>query len=268
MGGINRDDETVLALMKKLAISGGLRLMDFFDFNRNATQSKRGAGAATRLAETSAERLIVNGLLDIADARDCISANFAAGEQALLTEEFFLIDALDGSDAFGEGQPEFSVNIALVRSGYVVAGVVYSPVQHELYSGCNAKAELTLFEPSAGEWQTRRIHARELANIPTVVSSRLPRAYRIDRFDQQFFEPHIIEGSAALKLCTVAAGKADLYPCFDDTREWRTAAGQAVLEAAGGRVRAYSNSVLQYGKHGRSSRFSNPWFVAEGQRGP
>lgn len=175
---------------------------------------------------------------------------------------FFLVDPLDGTRGFVERNGEFTVNIALVEHGIATAGVIYAPDSHRLYVG----------ERGAGAWRRigtgpeERIHVRPapaegLAMIASRTTAEATRA-RLAHLPIADFVP----SSSSFKFCLIAEGSADVYPRFGPTMEWDTAAGQAILEAAGGRVMALDGDIeagpLGYGKVDRA--FENPHFIAWG----
>ncbi|MEN9475568.1 MAG: hypothetical protein RIS48_2290 [Pseudomonadota bacterium] len=178
-----------------------------------------------------------------------------------LGERFWLVDPLDGTREFVQRNGEFTVNVALIEQGWPVLGVVLAPALGQLYAGAAGLGAFTQFGSDAG---TRRpIEARRPpAEGLTVLASRShgdQAALNAFLADQPV--ARIRQAGSSLKLCLLAAGEADLYPRFGRTMEWDIAAGQAVLEAAGGRVEDLQGQPLRYGKPG----FENPDFLAWGR---
>lgn len=178
-----------------------------------------------------------------------------------LGERFWLVDPLDGTREFVQRNGEFTVNVALIEQGRPVLGVVLAPALGQLYAGAAGLGAFTQFGSDAG---TRR--AIECRRPPaeglTVLASRShgdQAALNAFLADQPV--ARIRQAGSSLKLCLLAAGEADLYPRFGRTMEWDIAAGQAVLEAAGGRVEDLQGQPLRYGKPG----FENPDFLAWGR---
>ena len=170
---------------------------------------------------------------------------------------FWLVDPLDGTREFVARNGEFTVNIALVRDGEPVLGVVFAPALGRLYAGeCGQGAWL---DEAGGrrEIRSRRVPAAGL----TVATSRVhgDRATVDVLLRGQPVAHHLVAGSS-LKFGLLASGQADVYPRYGRTMEWDTAAGQAVLVAAGGAVRDTAGQPLRYGKPG----FENPHFIARG----
>ena len=188
----------------------------------------------------------------------------AAGKIPKVAEEFFLVDPLDGTKEFLSRNGEFTVNIALIKNGIPVMGVVYAPALSRMYVGeqgygaqlCESEASKPINKPM---W--RSIKTRVLpADGATVLASRSHRDAETEAFLTTLPVKRIISAGSSLKFCTIAAGQADIYPRFGRTMEWDTAAGQAVLTAAGGKVNCATGEPLVYGKTQRG--FDNPAFIA------
>jgi 3'(2'), 5'-bisphosphate nucleotidase len=178
--------------------------------------------------------------------------------ETALPTRFWLVDPLDGTKEFISRNGEFTINVALIEDGSPVLGVVYAPALRALYA---ADAE--------GAWELdeggrRRIAVREIPpEGATIVSSRSHGdAEALDRFAGQHRVASSICAGSSLKFCLIAAARADAYPRFGRTMEWDTAAGDAVVRAAGGSVLDLAGEPLRYGKPG----FENPHFIAWGGR--
>ena len=172
---------------------------------------------------------------------------------------FWLVDPLDGTREFVKRNGDFTVNIALVENGRPALGIVYVPAQDRLFAGCGRGTAIL----SEGGDPPRPIAARTppLDGL-TVLDSRSHRnADQLDRFLADLPVRERIHAGSSLKFCLVATGEADIYPRFGPTSEWDTAAGQAVVEAAGGSVRRLDGTPLTY--RGRPD-FLNPFFVVRG----
>ena len=204
-----------------------------------------------------AEALILPELAALTPDVPIVSEEAAArGVVPEAGSRFWLVDPLDGTKEFVSRNGEFTVNIALVEEGRPVLGVVFVPARDRLYAGA---VGVGAFAEDRGrrEIACRRPPAEGL----TVVSSRShgdPEALA-SFLDGRSVAAEVTAGSS-LKFCLVAAGDADLYPRLGRTMEWDTAAGHAVVSAAGGRVSAVGGGELGYGKPG----FENPHFVARG----
>ena len=174
-------------------------------------------------------------------------------------QRFFLVDPLDGTRSFVRGEPEFTVNIGLIENGKPVLGVIYCPPQDILYFGMvgeNAYKQIGSAGPQI--IKTRSTPSDGL----TVVRSRSHPSKATNDYLETLQVKEIISGSSSVKFCMVAEGSADIYPRFGRTMEWDTAAGHAILNAAGGRVETADGKPFLYGKAG----FENPAFIAFGGR--
>jgi len=188
----------------------------------------------------------------------------AAGNVPVVAEEFFLVDPLDGTREFVHRRGEFTVNIALIRHAAPVVGVVYAPATGQLFAanvaaGSAGRAILDPANPIATVLEPIQVRALPAAGV-TAVASRSHRTAQTDAYLAQYPIAELVAVGSSLKFCLVAAGEADLYPRMGPTMEWDTAAGHAVLLAAGGRLISADGAPLRYGK----PQFRNPWFVASG----
>ena len=177
--------------------------------------------------------------------------------------EFWLIDPLDGTKEFIKKNGEFTVNIALIRDGFPVLGVVYLPVDEILY--CAEKGSRAFKEDRSGNLSKifNGVHYDELERIK-VVASRSHITDEVKEFVEglknEGKEVEMISVGSSLKLCLVAEGSANIYPRFGPTMEWDTGAAQAVVMESGREVLNFeTNELLNYNK----KSLLNPWFVVE-----
>jgi 3'(2'), 5'-bisphosphate nucleotidase len=218
-------------------------------------------------ADVESEAIILAGLKRIAPEVPVIAEEAAAGgAETIAGEKFFLVDPLDGTREFLSRNGEFTVNIALVEHGEPVAGVVYAPAIGRMFWGerGHGAAEAQLApegDADAANWRPIHVRRRPQAGL-TVVASRSHRDARTDDWLSTVDIGELVSAGSSLKFCLLAAGEADLYPRFGRTMEWDTAAGHAVLSAAGGRVATEDGAPLTYGKRARG--FDNPGFIASG----
>ena len=185
---------------------------------------------------------------------------YAAGHQPDISGGlFWLVDALDGTKEFIEKRGEFTVNIALIEFGVPIFGVVHAPAKKRTFWGAQSLGAFT-----AGEDPTPCvISTREPdTNGVVIVASRSHRSGE-DNFLRQFNVKKTVNTGSSLKFCLVATGEADIYPRMGPTSEWDTAAGHAILIAAGGQMTQIDGSPFVYGKN----NILNPHFIARGQIG-
>src|SRR5690606_34790362 len=175
----------------------------------------------------------------------------AAGRIPDVGRRFFLVDPLDGTRGFVKRTGEFAVNIGLIDAHEPVAGVVYAPVGAALYYGERGVGAFRRIgrDAEAEPIRTRTRPAGGLSGIGSRDHAAPGTAERMAALGVTDFVP----AGSSLKFCLVAEGTADVYPRWGRTMEWDTAAGQAVLEAAGGRVMVLEGDVaeagpLRYGK--------------------
>ena len=187
---------------------------------------------------------------------------------------FWLVDPLDGTKEFIKRNGEFTVNIALIQKGRPVLGVIYIPVMDIFYFGSGGLGSYCLDNAtvlSAGSLEEILNSASKLplvmrqAPCVTVVGSRSHMSVETEHFINDLKARHgeieVISAGSSLKFCLIAEGKADIYPRFAPTMEWDTAAGQAIVEQAGGTVlTADAGGPLRYNKES----LLNPWFIATG----
>lgn len=182
----------------------------------------------------------------------------AAGIIPTLGERYFVVDPLDGTKEFIKRNGEFTVNIALVEHGVPVLGVVLAPATGETFVG-DATGAMACMVAGGLAVEKQRISVSSEGRLRIVASRSHGHAALAALCDTLDVETDVSVGSS-LKFCLLARGDAQLYPRFTPTCEWDTAAGQAVLEAAGGAVVTLDGERLRYGKH--DAAFLNPFFVA------
>ena len=175
---------------------------------------------------------------------------------------FFLVDPLDGTKEFIQRRGDFTVNIALIENGVPTRGVVYAPAKGRLFytdAEGHSQEEAGPHDPKAAGPLTPLSVAKPDPSALVVVASKSHRDQATDDYIARYSVSDFRSAGSSLKFCLVAAGEADLYPRLGRTMEWDTAAGQAVLLGAGGKVvRFDDHAPLVYGKSG----FANPFFIA------
>ncbi|MDP3898174.1 MAG: 3'(2'),5'-bisphosphate nucleotidase CysQ [Mesorhizobium sp.] len=260
------DDRAMLERLEQLALAAGAEIMAVFAAGY-AVEQKDDLSPVTE-ADRRAETVILQGLRESFPEIPCVAEEEASAGLVppALGDQFFLIDPLDGTKEFIKRRPDFTVNIALVRHGVPELGVVYAPAQGMLYSGRPGKAFAVTVSPEHVAGTRSEISVRGCASPKTIVASRSHRTPETDAFLEEHDGAEIVSVGSSLKFCLLASGQADLYPRFGRTMEWDTAAGDAVLRAAGGSTRRVDGGPFVYGKRnqGHDADFANPWFVAEG----
>ncbi len=219
-------------------------------------------GSPVTEADTAAEAAIVPGLRDLTPDIPVISEEeFSAGESPeKIGNRFWLVDPLDGTREFLKRNDEFTVNIGLVENDVPVFGVLYAPALDLMYAAAGT-GSATLIE---GGGEERPISCRIPPDdgIDVLVSRSHSIGGKVDQYlEDETVRERIGQGSA-LKFGRLAEGVADIYPRFGPTCEWDTAAGHAIVLAAGGSLTCIDGTPFHYGK----KDFLNPGFVAFGRR--
>ncbi|TMJ39671.1 MAG: 3'(2'),5'-bisphosphate nucleotidase CysQ [Alphaproteobacteria bacterium] len=248
-----------LLALAGLAVTAGREIMAIYA--KPLTAREKADLTPVTEADETAERIILAGLKSQDPDIPVISEEAAAAGFIPETgERFYLVDPLDGTKEFLSRNGEFTVNIALIDKGSPIAGVVLAPALGRLFCGetgggafeAHLEAEANV---KALAWHS--LKARVAApDGPVVVASRSHRDQRTEAFLKCLKVKRIVSAGSSLKFCLLASGEADLYPRFGRTMEWDTAAGHAVLTAAGGYVGLETGEPLTYGKAGRG--YDNP----------
>jgi 3'(2'), 5'-bisphosphate nucleotidase len=254
----------MLELFERLAIDAGRAIMEIY--RGECAVSHKADESPVTAADHAAEDIILRGLREAYPDIPCVAEEEVAGGHLPpeLGNAFFLVDPLDGTKEFINKRPDFTVNIALVRNHVPEIGVVYAPAAGKLFGGRPGRAELIAVGPDGSQGERQPISMRACGAKPTVVASRSHRTPETDDYIAKIGEVDLVSVGSSLKFCLLASGEADHYPRFGRTMEWDTAAGDAVLRAAGGLTRTLDGQPLAYGKRRQAhdSDFANPHFVA------
>ena len=241
-----------------LAEKAGQAILEVYssDFE---VQSKDDESPLTQ-ADLAAHHCIVAGLEKLTPGMPVISeeSGLPDFEERSRWTRYWLIDPLDGTKEFVNRNGEFTVNIALIDNHRPVFGVVHVPVQNKTYIGCEGHGA----ERRDADGQTQSIHVAATSASPVrVVGSRSHRGASLDAYLENLGESDMIPMGSSLKFCVIAEGGADLYPRLGLTSEWDTAAAQAVVEQAGGRVVTLDGKPMKYNA---KSDILNPFFFVIG----
>lgn len=267
-------DKNILMVAIRAAIEAGAKIMSVY---------------TDPDADFEIEKKADNSPLTIADKKshETISGILSGTNIPILSEEgkkipyetrrewneLWIVDPLDGTKEFIKKNGEFTVNIAYVKDGIPQAGVIYIPVREELYIGdCEYGAFKLENIKSIPEEENFHSLISRASKLPVneerkdfvVVASRSHLSAETEEFIEKMKGLHksieTISKGSSLKLCLIAEGKADIYPRFAPTMEWDTAAGHAIIKAAGKEV-YHTDEVtpLSYNKED----LLNPWFIAK-----
>ncbi|GGK22089.1 3'(2'),5'-bisphosphate nucleotidase CysQ [Salinarimonas ramus] len=261
-------DEALTQAMIEAALAGGRAILAVASSGETDVRLKADRSPVTA-ADEAADAAIA-AVLGRAFPEIAIVSEESAGERAPAQSGlFFLIDPLDGTKEFVAGTGEYTVNIALVDKGRAVAGVIHTPALGRICAGVVGEGarEAEVVDGAPGPWRTIRARTTP-ASAPVAVASRRHAGPRTEEFLASLGVCERASRGSSLKFCLLAAGEADVYPRLAPTMEWDTAAGHAILEAAGGRVERLDGTPLTYGGPWAAGAkpWANPDFVAWGAR--
>ena len=276
-----------LALMEavvELSIRAGEKILEVYQQDNFEVETKEDDSPLTA-ADLASNRVLVEGLQRLTPTIPVLSeeAEVPDFSERSSWSRYWIIDPLDGTKEFVKRSGEFTVNVALIENHVPILGVVYVPVTQLTYCGLlgagawrrDDKGECVITTRSMGD---RGAHVERPVEV---VASRSHGAAAVDQWlsalERRVDHIALCNMGSSLKLCLVAEGAADVYPRLAPTCEWDTAAAQAVVEAAGGKVVKGDMSMLRYNTRAEvlnphfyvlgDSEF--PWaeIIAEGQRG-
>ncbi|WP_189605810.1 3'(2'),5'-bisphosphate nucleotidase CysQ [Mesorhizobium sp. M4B.F.Ca.ET.017.02.2.1] len=257
----------MLGVFERLALDAGREVMRVF--HEGCAVDRKSDSSPVTEADRESEKIILAGLRAAYPAIPCVAEEEVAAGIATpdLDGVFFLIDPLDGTKEFVNRRTDFTVNIALIRHGVPEVGVVFAPCTGRFFSGRPGRAEAIEVDGEFRITGRRPIAVRAGGTPLAVVASRSHNTPETDAFIRDLGAAEIVSVGSSLKFCLVAAAEADVYPRFGRTMEWDTAAGDAVLRAAGGMTRTLDGQPLAYGKRNQASDadFANPHFIATGK---
>lgn len=240
--------EIPLTQIQNLVSDAGRVCMAFFESHRVTTKAD---GSPVTEADLAAHEILL-GLPDFPVVSE-------EGDHTPPSGPYWLVDPLDGTRSFVEGQPDFTVNVALIESGAPVWGMVSAPAFETTWWGGQGRGAVV---QRGG--QAAAIRVSPTASPLRVLCSKNHLNGPTQGFIDGLGPVARVQRGSSLKFCAIAEGEADLYPRLGPCCEWDTAAGQAVLEGAGGQVVDFAGQRLRYGK----ADVLNPHFLASGQADP
>src|SRR5690625_256714 len=256
--------QELLSALRRLAEEAGDVVLEYYAQGDAVEVRDKADASPVTAADEACEAFILDALKRLTPNIPIISEEAAeAGELPEVASggRLWLVDPLDGTKEFLSRNGEFTVNIALIERRQAVAGVVHAPALRKTWLGTRLEGEQRAFHGKNDE----ELVAIRTRSLPTegatiVASRRHGSGGELDSFLARYQVKDRVSAGSSLKFCLLASAEADIYPRFGRTMEWDTAAGQAVLEAAGGRVETLEGKPLTYGKKG----FENPHFIAYG----
>lgn len=258
---MNQNPPENLQTLAAIAVEAGAVIMSIYA--SDVEVRLKGDKSPVTLADVEAEAVILKGLAAFDPQTPVIAEEaVAGGKKPVAAPRFYLVDPLDGTKEFISRNGEFTVNIAVIENGHPVTGIIFAPAIGRLFCG----------EKGQGAWQAdfsvgddlKKLTWRAFSTPPVpsqgviAVASRSHRDQQTQDWLEKTGVKEIISAGSSLKFCLVATGEAHLYPRFGRTMEWDTAAGHAIVVAAGGKVVTSNGKPLMYGKQARG--FDNPAF--------
>lgn len=254
------EKSALLNELREIALGAGNITLRHFESDTDINVDRKVDDSPVTIADREAEEYITAKLRALTPEIPVVGEEaVSAGVIPDISKgTFWLVDPLDGTKEFISGSGEFTVNIALIENGTPTMGVVYTPVAKEMYAAAGPGTAVLSIDGGADA----PIATRDLPGegITIIGSRRHGDPEKLEAFLAGRKVAEQLSRGSSLKFCAVAAGRADIYPRFGPTCEWDTAAGDAVLRAAGGRVVDTSGNPLLYGK--TDDRFLNPEFIA------
>ncbi|MGD1877530.1 MAG: 3'(2'),5'-bisphosphate nucleotidase CysQ [Kiloniellaceae bacterium] len=261
--------EDILAVLRLIAERAGKIILAYYVEEEDIEVREKDDASPVTDADEAAEAFILGALNTLTPDIPVVAEEaMAAGEQPVIEgNRFWLVDPLDGTKEFISRNGEFTVNIALIEDGQPAAGVGHAPALAMTWAGVcgddedgNKVAGRAVYAETDQPLMDIRTRAIPAEGAVVVASRRHGQGEELDNFLSRYKVADRVTAGSSLKFCLVATGRADLYPRFGRTMEWDTAAGHAVLLAAGGQVCTLDDEPLDYGKPG----FENPHFYAVG----
>ena len=248
------DLQRLLADLTAPVLEAGRLVMEIHE--RGVVSRVKPDGSPVSEADEAAEAVLLEALRAVAPDIPVISEENAASHTMAPPSRFFLVDPIDGTREFlrTDGNGAFTVNIGLIEDGRPVLGIVYAPARGRYFSGIVGQGAV---ESSGGEIRTLTVRAVPESGA-VAMASRSHRDGETDQWLQQQRIEKTVSTGSSLKFGLLAAGEADVYPRFGPTMEWDTAAGDAILRAAGGIVSTPDGEDFVYGKDG----YRNGAFIA------
>ena len=251
------DLSELLSQVRQLSTTAAAAILEIYQRHDFAVDYKTDKTPVT-VADYQSHAIIKDGLARLTPQLPLLSEESAdvAYEQRQQWESYWLVDPLDGTREFINKRDDFTINIALIHQGKAILGLVAVPTRQSYYSAASC---LGAYKHAAHQ-PRQRLHARRgTIDQPVITVSRSHSGEKTAAFLKRFGRHRLLRRGSAIKYCLIAEGQADLYPRFGKTGEWDTAAGQCVLEEAGGFLTDFQRRPLRYNS---KASLINPPFVA------
>jgi len=245
----------LLDIMIHAALEAGVQILEIYD--TSFANIKKADGSPVTIADKKSEEIIIKHLSKT-NIPILAEESVEAGHIPKLGDRFFCVDPLDGTKEFIKKNGEFTINIALIEKGKPTLGLISVPAQKKAYIGSKLGAfKFDIIDNKAGTLKPISVAGCGDINL---VASRSHGSELLKKLEKILPPCTDISVGSALKFCMLAEGSARLYPRFTNTYEWDSAAGQAILEAAGGVVLTLDGKTFSY-NHAKAN-YLNPFFVA------
>ena len=257
------NDQKLIHNLSILAQNAGSAILKLYqDFQLSSLADKKNFvhhksdNSPLTIADLKSNKILTKGLMDLVPDIPIVSEeNEDSWRYRKPNSTFWIIDPLDGTKEFLACSGEFTVNIGLIHNARTVFGMIYAPVNDELYWGSPMWGT---YKQCAGTL-SKQLLVKPLGQSIRIIASKSHLTAQTLQFVQKIKFPYkLLQAGSSLKFCRIAEGNADVYPRFGPTCEWDTAAGQAILEGAGGFVQTENGNRLNYGKQQKL----NPNFIA------
>ncbi|MBF9042490.1 3'(2'),5'-bisphosphate nucleotidase CysQ [Rhodobacterales bacterium HKCCE4037] len=254
------DYQKLVAVMREAALEAGQVIMEVYEADDFDVKVKSDDSPVTEADEKA--DAVISAHLRAAFPDVALVTEEQADSHDLSASEFLIVDPLDGTKEFIKRRGDFTVNIALVKDGTPIRGIVYAPAKGRLFytdaDGVSVEEQGPFDPKTPGRVEEMAVSDPDNSAL-RVVASKSHRDQATDDYINKYAHADMKSAGSSLKFCLVATGEADLYPRLGRTMEWDTAAGDAVLRGAGGKmVRFEDHAVFDYGKDG----FANGFFIA------
>lgn len=238
--------------ISRLSAEGVLQI---YNNSRNINIETKEDGSPITLADNLSHTILTSNLSKSFPEIPIISEEDKSETLSPKSSLYWLIDPLDGTKEFINGNGEFTINVALIFNGYPLLGVVTVPNSDTIYIGGKEIGAKKILNNNIETIQIKKIKKNDPLKL---IASRSHQNDATREFISKLNIKEVITFGSSLKFCKIADGEVDIYPRLAPTSEWDTAAAQAVLEGAGGIVVDLNGERLRYGKE----EILNPSFIA------
>ena len=205
------------------------------------------------LADLESEKIIVKGLNKIFN-KPIIFSEETNNKNIGNSNDFWLVDPLDGTKEFIKKNGEFTVNIAYIKNKRPILGIIYAPVKKKTYVGVKKNTYKII-----NKKKFKKIKSKKNSIKQMIISRSHSTKHQVEKLMKKYKIKKVSFLGSSLKFCYIAEGKADIYPRSGTTYEWDTAAGHAIINGVGGKIEIAKGVELEYGK----KDFKNTNFVAK-----